>query len=350
MGVCEASEEGMSTSVIIVICIAAAVIGIAVVVSICIFARVIIRRHSAEKKEVPLFEEGELLTLATSVDNSSVASFRRAIAVERDDITRLQFERGAPFVLLEVSREVSRNDMIHIFTITKSLILNFEAVKLIHVIFGQFYALSTSTTTIFLSRRPFKRIKDGLNLFGKTALFGLSFGLIFSSRLAETESNEEEKAEPEKESSQEAKPEETKPEETKPEETKSDEIHIEINDNQSKYGNNKTINATVNNTVDSNAEEEKAQEDNDYYKIMEKAGDILGENNLPENYYNIVNNNVDTGRYSDLEISDEQTDNIDEIKAKLNEYQERNNFTYIIFIWIIFNNIYIVFSQYFISI
>ena len=113
------------------------------------------------------------------------------------------------------------------------------------------------------------------------------------------------------------------------EETKSDEIHIEINDNQSKYGNNKTINASVNNTVDSNAEEEKAQEDNDYYKIMEKAGDILGENNLPENYYNIVNNNVDTGRYSDLEISDEQTDNIDEIKAKLNEYQERNNFTYI---------------------
>ena len=104
--------------------------------------------------------------------------------------------------------------------------------------------------------------------------------------------------------------------------TKSDEIHIEINDNeQSKYGNNKTIN----NTVDSNAEEEKGQEDNDFYKIMEKAGDILGQNEIAENYYN----NVDTGRYSDLDITKEKRDSINEIKAKLDEYQERSNFTYI---------------------
>ena len=116
---------------------------------------------------------------------------------------------------------------------------------------------------------------------------------------------------------------EKKNEKNKLEVTKSDEINIEINDNEpSKSGNNKTIN----NTVDSNVDEDRQNEgDDNYYKIMEKAGDMLGQNEIAENYYN----NVDTGRYSDLDISSEQNETIKEVLEKLYQYQEKSNFTYI---------------------
>jgi hypothetical protein len=104
--------------------------------------------------------------------------------------------------------------------------------------------------------------------------------------------------------------------------TKSDEIHIEVNDNQSKE-NNKTINKSINNTIDSNIDEDKRkEEDNDYYKIMEKAGDM---NEIAENYFN----NVDIGRYSDLDISNEQKENIQGTLSKMDEYAKNSNFTYI---------------------
>ena len=113
-----------------------------------------------------------------------------------------------------------------------------------------------------------------------------------------------------------------KNEKSKLEVTKSDEINIEINDNEpSKHGNNKTIN----NTAESNIDEDKQNEaDDNYYKIMEKAGDMLGQNEIVGNYYN-----VDTGRYSDLDISNEQIDTINKIIEKLYDYQENSNFTYI---------------------
>ena len=108
--------------------------------------------------------------------------------------------------------------------------------------------------------------------------------------------------------------------------TKSDEINIEINDNE----NSKVENKTINNTTDSNLNDDKQKEEGDdnYYKIMENAGEILGRNEIAENYYN----NVDVGRYSDLDISNlsnEQRETITDLEAKLNQYQESSNFTYI---------------------
>ena len=108
--------------------------------------------------------------------------------------------------------------------------------------------------------------------------------------------------------------------------TKSDEINIEINDNE----NSKIANKTINNTIDSNLNDEKQKEDedNNYNKIMEAAGDILGQNEIADSYYN----NVDIGRYSDLDISNisnDQRQTLEDIETKLNQYQEKSNFTYI---------------------
>ena len=104
--------------------------------------------------------------------------------------------------------------------------------------------------------------------------------------------------------------------------TKSDEINIEINDNES----SKITNKTVNNTIDSNINDEKKEEDDtNYNKILEGADDILGQNEMAENHYK----NVDLGRFSNLDITNEQRDTIKEIEAKLYEYQEKSNFTYI---------------------
>ena len=103
--------------------------------------------------------------------------------------------------------------------------------------------------------------------------------------------------------------------------TKSDDVHIEINDNQTTKSNVGMSNTASN----ANIKDEKDDDDTNYNKIIENAGEGLGQNEIAENYYN----NVDTGRYSDVDLSNEQRDTIKEIEAKLYEYQEKNNFTYI---------------------
>ena len=101
--------------------------------------------------------------------------------------------------------------------------------------------------------------------------------------------------------------------------TRSDDVNIEVNDNQPTKSNpaisNTASNANINN--------EKEDDDTNYNKIMEKAGE--DEQNLIVEKYN----NVDTGRYSDVDVSNEQRDTIKEIEAKLYEYQEKSNFRYI---------------------
>ena len=104
--------------------------------------------------------------------------------------------------------------------------------------------------------------------------------------------------------------------------TKSDEVHIEINDNQPV---NKDINTKTESNPNFNEEKDKEADDTNYNKIIENARDSIGQNEIAENYYN----NVDTGRYSDVDLSNEQRDTIKEIEAKLYEYQEKSNFTYI---------------------
>jgi hypothetical protein len=58
---------------------------------------------------------------------------------------------------------------------------------------------------------------------------------------------------------------------------------------------------------------------------MEKAGEGLGQNEIVDKYYK----NVDTERYSDVNISNEQKETIDKIIKQLYAYQEKSNFTYI---------------------
>ena len=58
---------------------------------------------------------------------------------------------------------------------------------------------------------------------------------------------------------------------------------------------------------------------------MENDGEGLGQNYVAEKYYN----NVNTGRYSDFDLSNKQRDTIKEIEKKLYEYQKKSNFTYI---------------------
>ena len=104
--------------------------------------------------------------------------------------------------------------------------------------------------------------------------------------------------------------------------TRSDDVTIVISDNQA----NKSVAGGMSNTVSAaNYKEEKDDDDTNYNKIMENAGEGLGQNEVADNYYN----NVDTGRYSDVDLSNEQRDTIKEIEKKLYEYQEKSNFTYI---------------------
>ena len=150
--------------------------------------------------------------------------------------------------------------------------------------------------------------------------------------------------------------------------TKSDDVKIETNDN---------INTPIGKTK-SNIDKEEGTNSNvdadNVKQIIGEAGDVLG-SDPSENYYN----NVDTGRYSNLELNEEeQRDTIKNIEAKLYEYQEKSNFTYInmmprtiddivlkeqkmfgymnrnlmmMFLLLFFNNIikenYIIFSSYF---
>ena len=93
--------------------------------------------------------------------------------------------------------------------------------------------------------------------------------------------------------------------------TRSDEVHIEVNDNQATKSN-----AAISNTASNvNFNEKEEEEYTNYNKIMEHAGEGLG--------------NVDTGRFSGVDLSNVQRDTIKEIEAKLYEYQEKANFTYI---------------------
>lgn len=102
--------------------------------------------------------------------------------------------------------------------------------------------------------------------------------------------------------------------------TKSDEIHIEVNDSQSSTSG---IINTSSNPI--NDEKEKDEDDTHYNKILETVGEVLGQDEIAENYFN----NVDTGRYSDVDISNENRESINGIKEKLDEYQEKSNFAYI---------------------
>ena len=56
---------------------------------------------------------------------------------------------------------------------------------------------------------------------------------------------------------------------------------------------------------------------------MEGDNDNLNRKGMTENIFN----NVDTGRYSDMELSKEEIDTINNIENKLFEYQEKSNFT-----------------------
>ena len=107
--------------------------------------------------------------------------------------------------------------------------------------------------------------------------------------------------------------------------TKSDEIHIEINDNEANKS-NAAISNTNSNANFYNEKEEKEDDDANYNKIMEKAGENEIEQNLivKNSYYN-----VDMGRFSEVDISKEDRDTINQIEIRLFEYQEKSNFTYI---------------------
>ena len=106
--------------------------------------------------------------------------------------------------------------------------------------------------------------------------------------------------------------------------TKSDEVQIEVNDNEPTKSNVGISNTASN----ANFKDEKEEDDTNYNKIIENAGEGPGQNEIAENYYN----NVDIGRYSDLDISHISTEERDTMQAlidKLIDYQEKSNFTYI---------------------
>ena len=101
--------------------------------------------------------------------------------------------------------------------------------------------------------------------------------------------------------------------------TKSDEVHIEIKDNEP------TKSGLIKTTSSNFEEKEKEGEGVDYNKIIENEGEGLEHNEIAEKFLS----NVDTGRYSDVDMSDEQKDDDKEKKEKLNIYQENSNFKYI---------------------
>ena len=100
--------------------------------------------------------------------------------------------------------------------------------------------------------------------------------------------------------------------------TKSDDVNIEVNDNDPTKSN-----VGINNTESiTNFKDEKEDDDSNSYKIIKSAGE--DQNAITNNYYN-----VDMGRFSLVDISNERKDTIEEIEKKLYAYQERSNFTYI---------------------
>jgi hypothetical protein len=100
--------------------------------------------------------------------------------------------------------------------------------------------------------------------------------------------------------------------------SKNDEIQIQVNDNQrskSNVGFKKKL--TFN---------EKEEDDMIYNKIVENTEENERQSKIVENYYN---NNIDTLKYSEVDLSNKERDTIQEIEAKLYEYKEKSNFTYI---------------------
>ena len=96
--------------------------------------------------------------------------------------------------------------------------------------------------------------------------------------------------------------------------TRSDDVQIEVKENDATKSN-----VGLGNTAsDVNLKDEK-DDDTNYNKIME------GQNEIVENYIN----NVDTERYSDVYLSNQQKKEIDQMIDQLYKYQEESNFTYI---------------------
>ena len=100
--------------------------------------------------------------------------------------------------------------------------------------------------------------------------------------------------------------------------TRSDDLIIEINDKDM----SKNIIST---SLQAKPEIIKYKEDNEivYNKILEDDNDILNNKGMKEKIFN----NVDTGRYSDIDLSKEDIETIQDIENKLFEYQEKSNFT-----------------------
>ena len=103
--------------------------------------------------------------------------------------------------------------------------------------------------------------------------------------------------------------------------TRSDDIDLEVNDKDL----NKNIIATK---ADINKEEikdnEKSKEEDEpiFNKILEDNNNII-KSGKTETFFQ----NVDIGRYSDVDLSKEQNETIKDIESKLFEYQEKSNFT-----------------------
>ena len=101
--------------------------------------------------------------------------------------------------------------------------------------------------------------------------------------------------------------------------TKSDDIIFEVNNKNLKNLNNSEKN-DINN--ENQIGKEKGEEEIIFNKIMEEDDINTDKKGLAENYFN----NIDIGRYSDMDISKEEIETIQNIENKLFEYQEKSNF------------------------
>ena len=99
--------------------------------------------------------------------------------------------------------------------------------------------------------------------------------------------------------------------------TRSDDINIEVND--------KDISKNFISPSKTEKDFQVPKEDDDliFNKIIEDDKENLDKKGMVENYFN----NVDIGRYSDVDLSKEENETIKEIENKLFEYQENSNFT-----------------------
>ena len=101
--------------------------------------------------------------------------------------------------------------------------------------------------------------------------------------------------------------------------TKSDDIIFEVNNKNLKNLNNSEKN-DINN--ENQIGKEKGEEEIIFNKIIEEDDINTDKKGLAQNYFN----NIDIGRYSDMDISKEEIETIQNIENKLFEYQEKSNF------------------------